>query len=314
MLARKMTMRENEARSAEAAERRRTESRNSGRCQPPFLRGDSSGVTRFQSRNLMDTEGAVEWPRLVEHGTARRVDASQISHFEECVEVAPRTQHAPPSQLPPCVELMTNPSLADSRAVDGPRSEESGSIRARIVGELYERAYHRVYCFARKSVGDEEAEEVAHESFVRLLKVRNLERMTISVAYLLRIAENLLKRRFERAQRYRVILERSGMVVSAATENLDVTPGSLPEVMNPDGIECDVGRLDTVLCQLTDEEQTAVRLIVCEGLDYQAAACSLGVPVSTINNWKHRGLAKLRKLVQSPTSGRHMPVSISAAC
>jgi DNA-directed RNA polymerase specialized sigma24 family protein len=53
-----------------------------------------------------------------------------------------------------------------------------------------------------------------------------------------------------------------------------------------------------VLCRLTPSEQSAIRLIVCEGLDYQAAARSLGVPVSTINNWKHRALAKLKQIIE----------------
>lgn len=65
----------------------------------------------------------------------------------------------------------------------------------------------------------------------------------------------------------------------------------------------DAARLEMVLGQLTHEEQAAVRLIVCEGLDYQAAARSLGVPVSTINNWKHRGLSKLKQLVRRSGAG-----------
>ncbi|MFM7258975.1 MAG: RNA polymerase sigma factor, partial [bacterium] len=96
---------------------------------------------------------------------------------------------------------------------------EASAERSRIVGELYRANYHRVFGFARRLVGEDEAEEVAHEAFCRLLKVRNLERMTISTAYLLRIAENLIRRKYERAQRYRVVLERSGMVVSEQTED-----------------------------------------------------------------------------------------------
>jgi RNA polymerase sigma factor (sigma-70 family) len=61
----------------------------------------------------------------------------------------------------------------------------------------------------------------------------------------------------------------------------------------------DSDRIHAVLRQLTPSEQSAVRLIVCEGLDYQAAARSLGVPVSTINNWKHRALIKLKQLIES---------------
>ena len=48
---------------------------------------------------------------------------------------------------------------------------------------------------------------------------------------------------------------------------------------------------------LTPSEGDAVRLIIIEGRSYEQAACSLDVSVSTINNWKHRGLAKLRKFV-----------------
>lgn len=173
--------------------------------------------------------------------------------------------------------------------------------RARIVGELYKSYYHRVFCFVRRFVRDEEAEEVAHEAFVRLFRVRNLERMSISVAYLLRIAENLLKRRHERALRYRQILEESGVVAGLSprdSQRREVQERSSGAPSASGDLPIDAARLESVLCQLTHEEQAAVRLIVCEGLDYQAAARSLGVPVSTINNWKHRGLSKLKQLVR----------------
>jgi RNA polymerase sigma factor (sigma-70 family) len=127
--------------------------------------------------------------------------------------------------------------------------------------------------------------------------------MSISVAYLLRIAENLLRRRHGRAQRYREIL--TEIVVDAGR----VGPGH-DEV---DGRHCasarasdtrslvdeiDSERLDAVLKLLTPSEQSAVRLIVCQGMDYDTAARSLGVPVSTINNWKHRALSKLKQFVE----------------
>jgi RNA polymerase sigma-70 factor (ECF subfamily) len=175
--------------------------------------------------------------------------------------------------------------------------------RARIVDDLHKSTYHRVFCFVRRRECDEVAEEVAHEVFVRLLRVRNLERMTISVAYLLRIAENVLKRRHERARRYRNVLEGFGIASEAARGGAreESLGGGLlhGHAARVDGC-VDAGRLDAVLAQLTREEQAAVRLIVCEGLDYQSAARSLGVPVSTINNWKHRGLSKLKQLVGSP--------------
>ena len=187
-----------------------------------------------------------------------------------------------------------------------PATDEAAlkSLRARIVGDLYQSSYHRVFGFARRLVCEEEAEEISHEAFVRLLRVRNLERMTISVAYLLRIAENLIRRKHGRAQRYREVLEQSGRMVPEI-ESFD------PHAAQADGGRTVFGstivdpeRIHTVLSRLTPMEQSAIRLIVCEGLDYQAAARSLGVPVSTINNWKHRALIKLKHIIESDGSWR----------
>lgn len=243
-------------------------------------------ATESEKAALRAETSHVPWARLVEQGTALSVRMAANAHPEPSAA----------GHVPACrevVSLEVGPEERDeSVAVD--RAE-----RARIVGELYQANYHRVYCFARKSVGEDEAEEIAHEAFCRLLRVRNLERMLISTAYLLRIAENLIRRKYERSQRYRVILERSGMVVSDSSEDRCASrmhggsAGAQGAVFGDD-----TDRLQAVLRQLTDEEQTAVRLIVCEGLDYQAAARSLGVPVSTINNWKYRGLSKLRRLIE----------------
>lgn len=207
--------------------------------------------------------------------------------------------------------------------------EAGGSARAELVASLYRDAYHRVYAFVRRSVSDGEAEEIAHEAFIRLFRVRNLERMTVSVAYLLRIAENLLKRRHERAARYKVVLEESARAAAAARGEWIVDAGTAgsceaqPSACSVDLEAC--GRasgspadalLDEVLGamreRLTSEEHAAVRLIVCEGLDYQSAARSLGVPVSTINNWKHRGIAKLKQFVGCD-AGRQAARGLSAA-
>ena len=61
----------------------------------------------------------------------------------------------------------------------------------------------------------------------------------------------------------------------------------------------DLGSLDRAFSRLSDDERDALRLIVCEGRSYAHAARSLGVSVTTINNWKHRGLGKLRRQLQA---------------
>lgn len=222
------------------------------------------------------------------------------------VEAPPRRQRATAVHSQPMQTIETQGCEVEGASANDSRDR---SARAELVAELYRDAYHRVYAFVRRSVDAIEAEEIAHEAFIRLFRVRNLERMSVSVAYLLRIAENLLKRRHERATRYKFVLEESARVAAAARGEWVVDAGAAVPVAPLMGVRSDsVGAMvsggmsaETVLAamreRLTAEEQAAIRLIVCEGLDYQSAARSLGVPVSTINNWKHRGIAKLKQFV-----------------
>ena len=284
----------------------------SSRADARNLRGISHEFDEAGGRGLRRETATLSWLRLVEHGTADRRTERDGPHVGApgavarpvaSLEVGPAAARRPAaSSIETPVVAAAEPTVdADASVSSEQPSTSDSSERSRIVAELYRANYHRVFGFARRLVGDDEAEEVAHEAFCRLLKVRNLERMTISTAYLLRIAENLVRRKYERAQRYRVVLERSGMVVSETTEDSHMSrrPGGAG---SGDLEECgfDSSRLATVLHQLTNEEQAAVRLIVCDGLGYQAAARALGVPVSTINNWKYRGLVKLRQLIDAP--------------
>lgn len=165
--------------------------------------------------------------------------------------------------------------------------------RATLVLDLFDQYYERVYAFLRKSTTPDVAEDLAQEVFVRLLQHPELERLTISISYLLKIAHNLLRRRYARAARLRELLEeRATMdggdeVARARSISRESTAGG--------DIGTDV--LQTALGLLAKDEQDAIRLIVCEGKSYQHAAEALGVSVTTINNWKHRGIVKLRKLV-----------------
>lgn len=169
-------------------------------------------------------------------------------------------------------------------------------VRASLVLELFDLYYERVYAFLRKSTTSDVAEDLAQEVFVRLLQHPELERLTISISYLLKIAHNLLKRRYQRANRLRELLEER----AHANEEAAGAPTRVRPEPNP--LSSDV--LETALGLLGRDEQDAIRLIVCEGKSYQHAAESLGVSVTTINNWKHRGIVKLRKLVEDSTDAR----------
>jgi RNA polymerase sigma-70 factor (ECF subfamily) len=168
--------------------------------------------------------------------------------------------------------------------------------RATLVLDLFDRYYERVYAFLRKSTTPDVAEDLAQEVFLRLLQHPELERLTISISYLLKIAHNLLRRRYARAARLRELLEERAQ----ADDSLDAyTPGARREQEKPN-VTPDI--LETALGLLGKDEQDAIRLIVCEGKSYQHAAEALGVSVTTINNWKHRGIVKLRGIVSGEPS------------
>ena len=134
------------------------------------------------------------------------------------------------------------------------------------------------------------AEDLTQETFLRLLQHKNLERKSISISYLFRVAQNLLRRRFNVAARGRLVLE------TVLRHDTDRFKKSLDPVPAP-AIES--GPLSDALSQLSPQEQNTVRMIVCEGRTYLETAHALNVPVSTVNNWKHRALTKLRGIIDA---------------
>ena len=157
--------------------------------------------------------------------------------------------------------------------------------RADIVLDLFEQYYHRVYCFCRRSLGPDVAEDIAQDVFTRLLHLERLTEMTISVSYLIKIADNLIKRRYNRMQRFQRFLEANDgrdHSLAAASREDNLQPLDLSDDL--------LHRLGS----LSPSERDAVELVVCHGLSYQEAAQCMGVPVSTVNNWKYRGLKKLQ--------------------
>ena len=157
--------------------------------------------------------------------------------------------------------------------------------RASIVLDLFENSYHRIYCFCRRSLAPDMAEDIAQDVFARLLQIERLPEMQISVSYLIKIADNLIKRRYNRNQRFQRFLE-------ANDARLENTSGDSWADLDTEELGDDV---NSRLEQLSDEERNAVELVICHGLSYQEAAHSMGVPVSTVNNWKYRGLQKLKE-------------------
>ena len=155
--------------------------------------------------------------------------------------------------------------------------------RANLVLELFEAYYKRVYCFSRKSLAPSAAEDIAQEVFTRLLQVRSLEEKTITSSYLIKIADNLIKRGYNKNQR------KNRYIDSQREEAIRDIRRHKPTEAKWSNHE-----ITEALASLPTHERDAVRLVICEGLSYEEASASLGVPVSTVNNWKYRGINKLK--------------------
>jgi len=159
--------------------------------------------------------------------------------------------------------------------------------RANLVLEFFDAYYKRVYCFTRKSLAPCAAEDIAQEVFTRLLTVNALEEKVITSSYLIKIADNLIKRRYNKDQRKNQYIDSQRDEAIRDLRNLrkEESQWSSKEIAN-------------ALATLPTHERDAVRLVVCEGLSYEEASASLGVPVSTVNNWKYRGINKLKEHAQ----------------
>jgi len=164
--------------------------------------------------------------------------------------------------------------------------------RSRILLDLFERHYERVYAFARRSVDPASAEDIAQEVFLRVLDLPDLETRAIAASYLVKIADNLMKRRFWRRRKLESIIDataRDHAVRPATPAKSDAS------ARQADGSES--GELAS--SPLRPGERDVLDLVVCRGLSYQQAASSLGVRVSDVNNWKHRGIQRLKQHARS---------------
>lgn len=155
-----------------------------------------------------------------------------------------------------------------------------------IVTELTSKYYHRVFCFARQLTDPHTAEDITQEVFLRLLRIEDLPDRTISVSYLIKVAHNLIKGDHRRGKRFTAA---EPALCEASRRRAESVANAGPVLQSDASYEVKPGTFR----RLTANERVAIRLTVCHGLSLKEASEALGVPVSTITNWKYRGLRKL---------------------
>ena len=171
-------------------------------------------------------------------------------------------------------------------------------LDAAAFDEIVDAYAGRLYGFFHRMLGRrEEAEDLVQEVFIRVVKsIPEYREAGRFEAWLFRIAGNLVRDRLRRATAGDAV-----NVVDPQTEINDHPRGSAKGV--GDGLERreDINRLQPLLARLPSVEREAVLLRHYGELSFAEIAEYTAAPLGTVLARVHRGLAKLREWMESPT-------------
>jgi|GEM_PF-4308046 len=185
----------------------------------------------------------------------------------------------------------SRPNASDT--LPKPQRTSPPAARILMVRMLYETHHLKLTAFLTRLVGSDRASDVMQEVFFSLLGVNNLETRDITVSYLYRVGENLVRKGYHKDRRLREVLED---LRNTTKDEEDLGSKGLRGEVQAVCIRAEA--LGAAMEILTNKEQSAIKLIVCRGLSHQQAARAIGVSVTTITNWKHRGVKKLKQHLQ----------------
>ncbi|MFJ4683999.1 RNA polymerase sigma factor [Streptomyces sp. NPDC088789] len=161
--------------------------------------------------------------------------------------------------------------------------------------ELFDSYARAVYNHAYRLTADwSTAEDVMAATFLEAWKLRDrVDPEGGSLRpWLLGIATNTARNQFRSNRRYRAAANAAAAAESAMPDHADEVAGRID----------DRRRLATVLTSLAAlrrPEREVIALCLGEGLDYQAAAEALGIPVGTVASRLSRARRKLRALAEA---------------
>jgi RNA polymerase sigma factor (sigma-70 family) len=168
-------------------------------------------------------------------------------------------------------------SHGDTRA-DPPGSPVSGLPQLR----------HRLYRYLLRQLRNtQDAEDLAQEVYLRLLRHTDLKQVRSPQAYLYRIAFNVL---WEFRERGSDVTFDSLVAEQAAERVADEAP--LPEDTYDDTLRRN--RLEKAVAELPPRQRAALRLALRPGLSHAQIASMLGISVSTTRNLIYKAIAHCR--------------------
>jgi RNA polymerase sigma factor (sigma-70 family) len=157
-------------------------------------------------------------------------------------------------------------------------------------GELYERYCDRLFTYALyRTASWETSEDVVSVVFLEAWRHRSAfagSNDRSLAAWLFGIAANVLRNQSRSWRRHRDALER----LQAAVAPIDLTDHAADQIAG----EQQAQELVELVSRLPARDRDALTLVAWAGLDYDAAATALGVPVGTVKSRVARARRRLR--------------------
>lgn len=145
----------------------------------------------------------------------------------------------------------------------------------------------------------EDAEDLVQEVFVRLVRcISSYEHDGRFTAWLFRIATNLARDRIRRCGRRPSMLSLDPADGDESAEWAELGDLSQPPPDQPLDLADDVDRLQRALAKLPAAEREVILLRHYSSMSFVAIANAMGTPLGTALARSHRGLGKLRKMME----------------
>jgi RNA polymerase sigma factor (sigma-70 family) len=153
---------------------------------------------------------------------------------------------------------------------------------------LFEQFYEELYCYIRRYTTPAEAEDVSQQVFLDLADRPDAATISITRTELLHQARELLR------QRYTPLL-RIQHALKSIRDGLQWQGGQLmraSEHQQPMATRR-LRKLNRAMRQLPTDQRQAIRLVIAEGMDTEAASHRMGVTSSLVEAWTSSGLRRL---------------------
>jgi RNA polymerase sigma-70 factor (ECF subfamily) len=163
---------------------------------------------------------------------------------------------------------------------------------AEAFAQLYDRHGRAIYNFLyRRTASWSDAEDLTSAVFLQAWRRRSeveLDRDS-ALPWLLRTADYTVRNEWRSKARYRRALAAAHLLVAHERDHADEVAGRVDD-------DRQIRRARVALRKLPKQEQEIVELCIWAGLDQQAAAVALGIPLGTVKSRLSRARKHLREL------------------